>query len=359
VEPFPGIQRSYIILPTCLTAHGIIVVWFLMTRFPYDRVALGAGFAMHVLWLYSLYIGAERKLATRIAVVPFGSIDRLFVIPGVDWVRVDRPDLHATKDCDAIVADFAAELPDEWKVFLSDAALAGKIVYQHKQLAESLTGCVELEHLSENSFGSLVPARAYFHFKSLADFLVAVAVLPLALPIMAAAALAIRCDDGSPVLFRQKRLGHAGKVFDAYKFRTMAMIDASGSENDVRRALATEDGDPRITRTGAVLRKFRIDELPQIFNILRGEMSWIGPRPEPEILTRWFTAELPFYRYRHVVKPGISGWAQVNQGYVSGLDGIGLKLKYDFYYIKYFSPWLDVLIVLRTIKTIFTGSGSR
>jgi lipopolysaccharide/colanic/teichoic acid biosynthesis glycosyltransferase len=88
-------------------------------------------------------------------------------------------------------------------------------------------------------------------------------------------------------------------------------------------------------------------------------MSWIGPRPEPEILTRWFTAELPFYRYRHVVKPGISGWAQVNQGYVSGLDGIGLKLKYDFYYIKYFSPWLDVLIVLRTIKTIFTGSGSR
>jgi lipopolysaccharide/colanic/teichoic acid biosynthesis glycosyltransferase len=88
-------------------------------------------------------------------------------------------------------------------------------------------------------------------------------------------------------------------------------------------------------------------------------MSWIGPRPEPEILTQWFAAELPFYRYRHVVRPGISGWAQVNQGYVSGLDGIRQKLQYDFYYIKYFSPWLDILIFLRTIKTMLTGFGSR
>jgi lipopolysaccharide/colanic/teichoic acid biosynthesis glycosyltransferase len=108
-----------------------------------------------------------------------------------------------------------------------------------------------------------------------------------------------------------------------------------------------------------VLRKYRIDELPQIFNILKGEMSWIGPRPEPEVLSRWFVAEIPFYRYRHVVKPGISGWAQVNLGYVSGVDGINSKLQYDFYYIKYFSPWLDVLILFRTIKTMLTGFGSR
>jgi lipopolysaccharide/colanic/teichoic acid biosynthesis glycosyltransferase len=139
----------------------------------------------------------------------------------------------------------------------------------------------------------------------------------------------------------------------------MRPLEQPGGESRIRESLATGDGDPRITKVGKVLRRFRIDELPQIFNILKGEMSWIGPRPEPEILTHWFTAELPFYRYRHVVRPGISGWAQVNQGYVSGLDGIGEKLQYDFYYIKYFSPWLDILILFRTIKTMLTGFGSR
>jgi lipopolysaccharide/colanic/teichoic acid biosynthesis glycosyltransferase len=280
-------------------------------------------------------------------------------VDGVDWLILSRPRLHDTRGCYAIVADFSADLPDEWEGFLADAALAGRMVYQVKPLWESLTGRVELEQLSENSFGSLVPARGYFHLKTVIDFLCAVVMLPFALPIMAAAAIAILLDDGGPVLFRQRRLGHAGKVFTAYKFRTMANVEVSGDEHRVRKALATDDGDPRITRVGAVLRKFRIDELPQIFNVLKAQMSWIGPRPEPEVLTHWFIAELPFYRYRNVVKPGISGWAQVNQGYVSGLDGINLKLQYDFYYIKYFSPWLDLLIFLRTIKTMLTGWGAR
>lgn len=359
IETFPGIRRSYVILPSTLTGHGIVVVWFLITRLPYDNLSLVGGFLLHALWLYTLYIIAERRTVTRIAVVPFGSIDRLFRISDVEWIRLHRPELADTQRCESIVADFGTNLPDEWEAFLADAALAGKIVYQHKQLAESLTGCVELEHLSENSFGSLVPARGYFHLKSLADFLAAVAALPFALPVMAVAAIAILADDGGPVLFRQTRLGHAGKPFVAYKFRTMRLVEESNDEESVRDALATCDEDPRVTSVGAVLRRFRIDELPQMFNILKGQMSWIGPRPEPELLTQWFTAELPFYRYRHVVKPGISGWAQVNQGYVSGLDGISAKLQYDFYYIKYFSPWLDILILLRTIKTMLTGFGSR
>jgi lipopolysaccharide/colanic/teichoic acid biosynthesis glycosyltransferase len=107
------------------------------------------------------------------------------------------------------------------------------------------------------------------------------------------------------------------------------------------------------------LRKFRLDEIPQIINILKWQMSWIGPRPEAEVLSNWYTNELPFYRYRHVVKPGISGWAQVNQGHVAELDEVYRKLQYDFYYIKYFSAWLDILIFLRTIKTMLTGLGSK
>jgi lipopolysaccharide/colanic/teichoic acid biosynthesis glycosyltransferase len=355
IETYPGIRRSSVILPAALTGHGIAVVWFVLTRFPYDRVGLAAGFLLHIAWLYLLYIYAERKVRRRIAVVPFGATDLLEQIDGVDWHVLKRPHLGDTRSCNAIVADFSAALPDEWEAFLADAALSGRIVYQVKQLSESLTGRVELEHLSENSFGSLLPARGYFHLKGLVDFTVALLLLPLALPVMAVVAVAIRIDRSGPALFRQKRVGHAGRSIIVYKFRTMREVEVA----DERSAAMTRSDDDRITAVGRLLRKLRIDELPQIINILKWEMSWIGPRPEAQVLSIWYTSEIPFYRYRHVVKPGISGWAQVNQGHVAEVDEVHRKLQYDFYYIKYFSPWLDVLILFRTIKTMLTGFGSR
>ena len=355
IETYPGIRRSSVILPAALTGHGVAVVWFVLTRFPYDRVGLAAGFLLHVAWLYFLYIRAERRVRRRIAVVPFGATDRLIQIESVDWQVLKRPMLHDTRSCNAIVADFSAELPDEWEAFLADAALAGRIVYQVKQLAESLTGRVELEHLSENSFGSLVPALGYFYLKGLVDFAFALLLVPLVLPLMAVVAIVIRLDSKGPALFRQRRVGHAGRSIIVYKFRTMLKVD----EDDERSSAMTKADDVRITRLGHLLRKLRIDELPQLINILKWEMSWIGPRPEAQILSRWYTSEIPFYRYRHVVKPGISGWAQVNQGHVADVHDVHRKLQYDFYYIKYFSPWLDVLIFFRTIKTMLTGFGSR
>jgi lipopolysaccharide/colanic/teichoic acid biosynthesis glycosyltransferase len=355
IETYPGIRRSSVILPAALTGHGVAVVWFLLTRFPYDRIGLAAGFMLHVAWLYLLYIRAERKLRRRIAVVPFGASDKLVQIEGVDWHMMKRPRLADIRSCSAIVADFGADLPDEWEAFLADAALAGRIVYQVKQLSESLTGRVELEHLSENSFGSLLPAKGYLYLKSTADFLFALLVLPFVLPVMIVTAVAIRVDSKGPALFRQKRVGHSGRLITVYKFRTMRQVEVS----EERSAAMTRAGDDRITRLGHLLRKLRIDELPQIINILKWEMSWIGPRPEAQILSTWYTAEIPFYRYRHVVKPGISGWAQVNQGHVAEVGEVHRKLQYDFYYIKYFSPWLDVLIFFRTIKTILTGWGAR
>ena len=355
IETYPGIRRSSVILPAALTGHGVAVVWFLLTRFPYDRVALAAGFLLHVAWLYLLYIYAERKLRRRIAVVPYGATKRLAEIEGVDWHTLKRPRLQDARSCSAIVADFGADLPDEWEAFLADAALAGRIVYQVKQLSESLTGRVELEHLSENSFGSLLPARGYLYLKATADFLFALLLLPVVLPLMAVIAIAIRLDSSGPALFRQKRVGHSGKLITVYKFRTMQVLPAA----DERRAAMTQDDDDRITKVGHILRKLRIDELPQIINILKWQMSWIGPRPEAQVLSTWYTDEIPFYRYRHVVKPGISGWAQVNQGHVAEVGEVHRKLQYDFYYIKYFSPWLDVLIFFRTIKTVLTGWGAR
>src|SRR3990170_181402 len=262
IATYPGIRSSSIIFPAALAAHGTVIVLFLMTRLPYDRLALSGGFVIHVLWNYAAWFLGERRIRQRIAIVPFGSAPSLTAIEAVDWLTLKTPTLAETAACSAIVADFAAEMPDEWEMFLADAALAGRIVYQVKQLSESLTGRVELKHLSENSFGSLLPARGYFHLKSLADFLVAVALLPVALPMMGLVALAIKLEDKGDILFRQVRTGHAGRGIRVYKFRTMKPIEVE----DERQAAITGKGDERITPGGAFLRRWRVDELSQIFH---------------------------------------------------------------------------------------------
>jgi lipopolysaccharide/colanic/teichoic acid biosynthesis glycosyltransferase len=135
-------------------------------------------------------------------------------------------------------------------------------------------------------------------------------------------------------------------------------IDAP-ENGDPRLAAMTEKKDLRITRVGHFLRRYRLDELPQVINVLIGQMSWIGPRPEAMPLSAWYESELPFYRYRHIVRPGITGWAQLKQGHVADVGEVLEKLHYDFYYIKNFSFWLDLLILAGTIRIIFTGYGAR
>ena len=358
VEPYPGIRSSLVILPTCAAAHAAVLAFFFFTRLPYDRIAFFAGFLLHVAWFYLVYFLAQRRNILQIGVVPIGQWSKLLQLDGVSWIRLDQPRIDLASRCDAIVADFTADLEPKWEAFLADAALAGLIVYQVKPLAESLTGRVEIDHLSENSFGSLVPARGYFYLKAAIDWLAAIALMPLILPMMLVAGAAILIDDGGPIFFRQRRIGHRGIAFNVVKFRTMR-VEGKESTGNLRQAAMTGDLDPRITRVGAFLRKSRIDELPQVWNILKGEMSWIGPRPEAQVLSLWYVSEIPFYRYRHVVKPGISGWAQTNQGHVAEVEDIHQKLQYDFYYIKYFSPFLDLLILFKTVRTMLTGFGAK
>ena len=355
VGTYPGLRAGQIILPAVFVAHSTMLILLVLSRVPYHRPSLALGFAIHLAIAYAIYFFVSRRLRPKIAIVPVGDTEQLQQIDTVEWRMLRAPDLNRVRECNAIVADFS-DLSDEWEAFLADAALEGRVVYQVQQLFESLSGRVQVRHLSENSFGSLVPARAYSAIKHLGDFLLAVAVLPVLIPVLSLTALAIKLIDGGPVLFRQRRTGRQGHQFWVAKFRTMQI---AGEIEDQRRAAMTDDGDVRITRLGAFLRRSRIDELPQVWNILKGEMSWIGPRPEAEILSVWYTGDIPFYRYRHVVRPGISGWAQVNQGHVAEVDEIHLKLQYDFFYIKYFSPWLDILIVFRTIRTMLTGFGSR
>ena len=355
VSTYPGLRSGQVILPAVFASHATAVTILVLARLPYHRPELAVGFLIHLIWAFALYFVVSRRLRPKIAIVPVGAVKQLQQIEAVDWHILRAPDLVEAAGCHALVADFS-NLPDEWEAFLADAALEGRVVYQVEQLFESLTGRVQVRHLSENSFGSLVPARAYSAVKHLGDWLAAVALLPILIPLLALTALAIRLADGAPVLFTQRRTGRAGRQFTVYKFRTMRVV---GEVEDQRQAAITDEGDARITRLGAFLRRMRIDELPQVWNILRGEMSWIGPRPEAQVLSAWYTGDIPFYRYRHVVRPGISGWAQVNQGHVAAVDDIHLKLQYDFFYIKYFSPWLDILIVFRTIRTMLTGFGSK
>lgn len=192
----------------------------------------------------------------------------------------------------------------------------------------------------------------YSSLKRLVDFLCVFLLLPIFMPIMLVTAFLIARDSKGGVFYTQKRMGYRGKSFTMYKFRSM--------RTDMNGKGFTEGGeDPRITKVGSIIRKYRIDELPQILNVLKGEMSFIGPRPESLDLSVWYEKDVPFFSYRHVVRPGLSGWAQVNQGYAAEVDGMIVKLQYDFYYIKNFSLWLDILIVIKTIRTIFTGFGSR
>jgi lipopolysaccharide/colanic/teichoic acid biosynthesis glycosyltransferase len=166
-------------------------------------------------------------------------------------------------------------------------------------------------------------------------------------------ALAVRLDSKGPALFSQPRVGRDGAVFTLWKFRSMVHgLQAPG----VHFAQAE---DPRITRVGRVLRRTRLDELPQLFNVLMGHMSLVGPRPEQAAFVRDFAATIPSYPYRHLVRPGLTGWAQVQQGYADSADATRVKLSYDLYYVAHYSLALDLLIAAKTVKTVCTGFGAR
>jgi exopolysaccharide biosynthesis polyprenyl glycosylphosphotransferase len=188
--------------------------------------------------------------------------------------------------------------------------------------------------------------------KRYADVVVSLLLLLFCAPVLAFAAVLIRLSDGGPVLYRQRRTGLQGKHFEVIKLRTM-VPDAE----DEGEAIWSGPNDGRITPVGQWLRRTRLDELPQLINVLRGEMSLIGPRPErPELETN-LERRIPNYRLRHWIRPGLSGWAQVNMPYSSTVEDAELKLSYDLYYLRNSSVWLDLLILFKTIKTVLKAAG--
>jgi exopolysaccharide biosynthesis polyprenyl glycosylphosphotransferase len=193
----------------------------------------------------------------------------------------------------------------------------------------------------------------YHYLKRLFDLIFSGILLFLLWPILLLLVLVVWIDSGRPAIFRQPRVGREGAVFTAFKFRTMRCDSSSDEEADIY----TRAGDPRVTRAGRWLRKLRLDELPQVFNVLRGDMSLIGPRAEWTKCAERYERKIPFYHFRHLVKPGITGWAQVNYPYGESDDDAIEKLKYDLYYIRHYSLKLDAMIVLKTVHTVLFGKG--
>ena len=357
ITSLPGTRAIINQIPGFVLAYGIVAAFFFTLRLDFSRQQFVLSFVLVTAFFFILTLVRTRLERRIFALVEGGRTDQLTQLQYVDWIVINRPSQADALPNIPLVADFNyAGLSAEWERYLAEAAIAGRQVFNTKQLRESLEGQVQIDHLSENSFGHLAPDSLYAPAKLYVDVFVSFVALVILSPFMLLIAVAIRLDTRGPALFKQKRMGYRGRPFTVYKFRSMRVQ----CETDRNRASdMTKSDDDRITMVGHFIRKTRLDELPQLINILLGQMSLIGPRPETLNLSEWYEKKIPFYRYRHIVRPGITGWAQVRQGHVTSVQDVKEKLEYDFYYVRHFSVWLDLLIVIQTLRVILTGHGAK
>ncbi len=290
------------------------------------------------------------------------SSDETLCDAGVDSRRVQR--LGGLKDLETVlekpwtevVISAVPALPETVLEPLMHARLRGAVVLDVVDFYEYYFLRVPIFHVADGWFVhtegfQLIHHDIALNLKRFIDLVLAVAILLAAAPVMLAAALAVKIDSNGPVLYRQRRVGQGGRAIVISKFRTM-FTDA-----ETEGAKWASRNDPRVTRVGRWLRLTRIDELPQLWNVLRGEMSCIGPRPERPEFTQQLEKSIPYYELRHLVPPGITGWAQVMHPYGASEDDARRKLEYDLYYIKNYSLVLDLMIALKTIRVVLFGRG--
>ncbi|HVI07321.1 MAG TPA: TIGR03013 family XrtA/PEP-CTERM system glycosyltransferase [Candidatus Binatia bacterium] len=260
---------------------------------------------------------------------------------GVHRVIVAMPDRRGTLPVEELLA----------------LRLAGVKVEEATSWLERITGRIEVEQLYPSwlIFAEGFRFSSFFRLVRRAlNFTVALIGLIFALPLLPFIVLAVKLDSPGPVLYRQKRVGRGGMFFYCYKFRTMRQ----DAEADTGATWASDD-DPRITRAGKFLRSARLDEIPQLWCVLKGDMHFVGPRPERPEFVEWLSKEIPYYGVRHVVRPGITGWAQVQYKYGNTAEDAREKLQYDLFYIKNASVGLDLLIMFQTIKIVLLGRGAQ
>jgi exopolysaccharide biosynthesis polyprenyl glycosylphosphotransferase len=364
-----------------LAAISVLDFWLPGLELSARQLLLMAGGVFLISWAFEaktqrrasrrrlVLVGADegtRELLDELARHPRLPFD---VVGIVDDQRADQiaglPRLGTTRELGAILRD---ERPD--LVVLGPEAYRADALSQVLDLASLDLRVVDVHHFNEHAFGKvpvhhLSPVwfmgvlhlyqRPYSRIvKRTFDLCAASFALLLAAPLLLVLYVIVRASSSGPVFFRQLRLGEGGKVFEICKFRTMI----ERAEEPGVAVWATED-DARVTRIGRVLRRTRLDELPQLWNVLRGEMSIVGPRPERPEFLELLRETVPFWTRRHLVKPGITGWAQVRRGYTADVMGTADKLSYDLYYLKYRSFLFDLAIASRTVGIVMSGFGSR
>ncbi|MBI5206286.1 MAG: sugar transferase [Candidatus Firestonebacteria bacterium] len=247
--------------------------------------------------------------------------------------------------------------PEIFKIML-EAKMKGIDVYDMPTFFEIVNGEVPVEHIKDSWFVytemSGVKIGIYNrHFKRIIDIFLSFSIIIISLPITFLTALLIELDSSGPIFYFQERLGLNNRIFKIIKFRSME------KNAETNGAVWAQENDSRVTRVGNIIRKLRIDEIPQCWNVLKGDMSFIGPRPEREEFIEKLNKKIPYYSLRHYVRPGITGWAQVNYPYGASEEDALRKLQFDLYYIKNLSPLLDLHIFLKTIKVVLMSKGSR
>jgi sugar transferase (PEP-CTERM system associated) len=239
---------------------------------------------------------------------------------------------------------------------LLDLRLCGVVIENSSSLMERLSGKLPLDGLNPSVLiftEGFRMSTSQQLFRRLLSFAVSFIALTICLPFLPLIILAVRLSSPGPIFFSQTRVGQRGRLFTAYKFRTMR------KDSEAQGAVWAAKDDPRVTRIGRYLRNTRLDEIPQLWNVLRGDMAFVGPRPERPEFVQWLSQEIPFYDLRHMIRPGITGWAQVRYRYGASLEETKHKLEYDLYYVKHQSIGLDLLIMFETIKTIILRRGAQ
>jgi lipopolysaccharide/colanic/teichoic acid biosynthesis glycosyltransferase len=354
-RPFPGtftLKRT-LLAPT-LGAMATLLLMALLRDYYSGAIVVRFALAASA-WLLLGRLGALRLSPTPrvLCVGESGWAQILAASQRADIVVQNEPtgELEAWS---AILIDGRLQLSSAWLAMLARADHRGIPILDGRTVTESLTGQIDTDALDGRWANEIFRgSNRYRPYKRAFDLLSTLLLAPLLLPAMALVALLVRRSSPGPILLWQQRIGLEGRRIDIVKFRTMR--DLLPGED----AAFTQENDPRITPVGHWLRKHRLDELPQFFNVLRGEMSIIGPRPEQAPFVAAFEASIPLYRLRHNVHPGITGWAQVQAGYAAGEDATRTKLRYDLWYIKNLSLATDAAIALRTLRVVLTGHGAR
>ena len=337
------------ILPMWFSITLVIALSVMVFRLDYSIVFLGFSWPAGLVVL--LILGRMLSGQDRLIVGILPNVDQR-IVEGHEVVIIEDQTMPEEK-LDLVLATRADMTDPVYAAMLS--ALAGQRipVLPQQSYREQITGRVDHHEVDAAELMQLRPYRRYMMIKRLSDIIMASVGIVLLSPVMAVVAVLIKLESSGPAIFIQQRVGESGREFKMYKFRSMVQdAEKSGAK------FATAS-DARITSLGRIIRKLRIDELPQLFNVLMGTMSMIGPRPEQKAFVEDLEKEIPLYPIRHAVRPGITGWAQVMQGYADDVSSTDVKLSYDLFYIKNLSLMMDMVIFFKTIKTIITGFGAR